>query len=222
MKSAAIEVHDRSASIYDNMSALVENHGHEMLFGLAYEYLSPGDTVLDIGIGTGLSSYMFHKAGLKVYGVDGSEKMLDMCREKGFAAELKLCDLATESWPYEDGRFENTIACGIFHFFKELDVFFKETSRIMKKDGTFSFTVMVSEEDVLQYTDTGSGVLIYYHDDFQIIELLNKYNFSMLKLVTFFIYKTPDKKEKSVFRGYLTKKFDYSSNYKPYIKVKDQ
>jgi len=206
MKSAVIEAHDKSADIYDDMSVLVEYHGHEVLFGLAYEYLSPGDTVLDIGIGTGLSSYMFHKAGLRVYGVDGSEKMLDICREKGFAVELRLCDLAAERWPYENGQFENAIACGIFHFFKELDVFFKETSRVMKKDGTFSFTVMVSEDDLLQYTDTGSSLFIYYHDDFQVIELLNKYGFSMLKCVTFFIYKTPDKKEKSVFRGYLTKK----------------
>lgn len=206
MKSAVIEAHDKSADIYDDMSVLVEYHGHEVLFGLAYEYLSPGDTVLDIGIGTGLSSYMFHKAGLRVYGVDGSEKMLDICREKGFAVELRLCDLAAERWPYENGQFENAIACGIFHFIKELDVFFKETSRVMKKGGTFSFTVMVSEDDLLQYTDTGSGLFIYYHDDFQVIELLNKYGFSMLKCVTFFIYKTPDKKEKSVFRGYLIKK----------------
>jgi len=206
MKSAVIKAHDRSAGIYDNASILVENHGHEVLFGLAYEYLSPGDTVLDIGIGTGLSSFMFHKAGLKVYGVDGSEKMLEICRGKGFAAELRLCDLAEEKWPYEDGQFENAIACGIFHFYKELDVFFKETNRVMKKDGTFSFTVMVSEDGLLQYTDAGSGLFIYYHDDYEVTELLNKYGFSMLKCVTFFIYKSPDRKEKLVFRGYLAKK----------------
>jgi predicted TPR repeat methyltransferase len=93
-----------------------------------------------------------------------------------------------------------------FPFFKELDIFFKETSRIIKKEGTFSFTVMVSEENFLQYTDAGSGISIYYHNDFQIIELLNKHGFNTLKCVTFFIYSTPDKKEKSVFRGYLTKK----------------
>lgn len=160
MKSAVIEVHDKSAGIYDIMSILIENHGHEVLFGLAYEYLSPGDTVLDIGIGTGLSSYLFQRAGLMVYGADGSEKMLEICRDKGFAAELSLCDLAAERWPYEDGQFKNAIACGIFHFFNELEVFFKETSRVVKKGGTFSFTVMVSEDNLLRYTDAGSGVSI--------------------------------------------------------------
>ncbi|RPJ77632.1 MAG: class I SAM-dependent methyltransferase [Alphaproteobacteria bacterium] len=206
MKSAVIEAHDQSASIYDTMSVLVENHAYEVLFGLAYEHLSPRDSILDIGIGTGLSSYLFHKAGLRVYGVDGSETMLNICRGKGFAAELRLWDLAAEKWPYKDEQFENAIACGIFHFYKELDVFFKETSRIMKRGGTFSFTVMVSEDGLLQYTDTGSGVSIYCHDDFRVIELLNEYGFSMVKCVTFFVYKAPDKKEKSVFRGYLTLK----------------
>lgn len=206
MKSTVIEAHDMSAAVYDNMSTLVENHGHEVLFGLAYEYLSPGDTVLDIGIGTGLSSVLFYKAGLKVYGVDGSEKMLKICKEKEFATELRLFDLEAEKWPYEDGQFENTIACGMFYFYRELDVFFKEINRVMKKGGTFSFTVMVSEDNLQQYADTDSGVIVYFHEDFQVTELLNKYSFSMLKCITFFIYKTPDKKERSIFRGYLAKK----------------
>lgn len=206
MKSTIIEVHDRSAAVYDNQSELVEYHGHEVLFGLAYEYLSPGDTALDIGIGTGLSSYLFHKAGLRVYGIDGSEIMLDMCRKKGFATELRLFDLAAECWPYEDAKFDNAIACGIFHFFDKLDIFFKETGRVMKKGGTFSFTVVVSEEDLSHYTDAGSGLSIYFHNDSRVIELLNKYDFSLLKCITFFIYKEPDKKEKLMFKGYLTKK----------------
>jgi ubiquinone/menaquinone biosynthesis C-methylase UbiE len=206
MKSTVIKAHDKSAGIYDNMSLLLENHAHEVLFGLAYEYLSPGYSVLDIGIGTGLSSYLFHKAGLKVYGADGSEKMLEICRKKGFAAELSLCDLAAERWPYKDGQFENAIACGIFHFFKELGIFFKETSRVVKKGGTFSFTVMLSEDDPIQYDEAGSSVFTYYHDDFRINDLLNEYGFSMLKCITFFVYRTSDKKEKSVFRGYLTQK----------------
>lgn len=207
MKFSIIELHDRSADVYDDTSILVEYHGHEVLFGLAFEHLSPGDSVLDIGIGTGLSSYLFHKAGLKVYGVDGSEAMLDICRKKEFAVELNLCDLTAERWPYEDGKFENAIACGIFHFFEKLDIFFEETNQVLKKDGTFSFTVMVSEDNLSYYTDTGSGLLIYFHNDSQVIELLNKYGFSLLKCITFFIYKEPGKKEKLMFKGYLTKKF---------------
>jgi ubiquinone/menaquinone biosynthesis C-methylase UbiE len=206
VKPSIIEVHDKSADVYDNMSVLIEYHGHEVLFGLAYEYLYPGSSVLDVGIGTGLSSYLFYKAGLKVYGIDGSKKMLDICKKKEFATELKLCDLVVDRWPYEDAKFENTVAFGVFHFFEKLDRVFEEANRVTKIGGTFSFTVMVSEEGLLSYTDTGSGLSIYYHNDFQIIELLNKYGFTVLKYITFFMYKTPDKKEKSMLRGYLAKK----------------
>ena len=206
INSSIIEVHDSSAGRYDDMSLLVENHGHEVLFGLAYGYLSPWSNILDIGIGTGLSSYLFYKAGLRVYGIDGSEAMLDICEKKTFAVELKQCNLEAGRWPYEDGQFENAIACGIFHFFRELDIFFKETSRIMKKAGMFSFTVMVSEDDRLQYADKDSGLTIYYHNNFQVVELLNKYGFSMIGCLMFSVYKTPDKKEKSLFRRYLVKK----------------
>lgn len=51
--------------------------GPEVAFGMAYKYVQPGQSILDIGIGTGLGSVLFRKAGLKVYGMDISPKMLD-------------------------------------------------------------------------------------------------------------------------------------------------
>lgn len=38
--------------------------GSEVAFGLAYEYTNPGQTILDVGIGTGLGSVLFHWAGM--------------------------------------------------------------------------------------------------------------------------------------------------------------
>ena len=54
--------------------------GSEVAFGLAYEYTSPAQTILDIGIGTGLGSILFHKAGMFIYGLDNSDAMLDICQ----------------------------------------------------------------------------------------------------------------------------------------------
>lgn len=129
-------------------------------------------------------------------------------QEKGFTTELKLCDLVVDRWPYEDAKFENTMACGIFHFFEKLDTFFKESSRVMKIGGTFSFTVMVSENGLLNYTDTDSGLSIYYHNDFQITELINKHGFEILKCVMFLCIKHPIKKESQCLEGISQKRFE--------------
>jgi predicted TPR repeat methyltransferase len=54
-----------------------------MVFGMAFEYVAPGERLPDLGIGTGLSSAPFRKAGPEIRGLDGSEEMLAACRRKG-------------------------------------------------------------------------------------------------------------------------------------------
>ncbi len=55
-------------------------------------YVRLGDTVLDIGIGTGPGSERYARAGLRVYGMDISDDMLEICRKKNFAAGLGCHD----------------------------------------------------------------------------------------------------------------------------------
>jgi predicted TPR repeat methyltransferase len=206
MKPDAVEAHERSASCYDDMSRQVENHGHEILFGLAFEYTKPGETILDVGIGTGLSSALFHKAGLKVHGIDGSGAMLNICKEKRFAEDLTVRDLAGGGWPYGNGRFDHVICCGVFHFFRDIDIFFKEASRLLKRNGMFIFTVMEAEGEKPPYPDEASGIWIYYHSDEVVAMLARAYGFMPLKKVSFYVYKGPEKKDRALFKGYVIKK----------------
>ncbi len=56
-----------------------------------WPYLSvypPGQVILDIEIGTGLSSALFYRAGLKVEGMDVSDTTIEACRKKRGAARL--------------------------------------------------------------------------------------------------------------------------------------
>ena len=79
-------IHD---NLYDRKAEEYNWRGPEIIFGLAYPYTNQGESLLDMGIGTGLSSEPFAGAGLKVYGMDISEKMLDICRDKGFTWGLQ-------------------------------------------------------------------------------------------------------------------------------------
>lgn len=67
---------------YDDEAEATEWFGPEVAFGLTYKYIQHGQSILDIGIGTGLGSVLFRKAGLKVCGMDVSQEMLDACRSK--------------------------------------------------------------------------------------------------------------------------------------------
>ncbi len=67
---------------YDMKSQKANWLDPEIVFGLAYQDTAPGETILDVGIGTGLASVLFHKAGLRVKGMDFSSEMLEVCRKK--------------------------------------------------------------------------------------------------------------------------------------------
>ncbi|MCW4005391.1 MAG: class I SAM-dependent methyltransferase [Candidatus Bathyarchaeota archaeon] len=197
-------VHDECARSYDDACRQTESYAHEIVFGLTYEFVQAQQTLLDVGVGTGLGSVLFHKAGLVVYGVDHSEEMLGVCREKAFAKELKTCDLRIGNWPYTDNQFHHAICCGVFHFIRDLDVFFAETRRVLQNSGTFSFTT-IDKTDKACYLDE-SGICIYCHSQDDIRELAKKYGFTLLKTVAFYAFKTPAKKEQLLFRAYTLQK----------------
>ena len=62
----SIKHFDSFATEYDKLSKAHNYWAPEALFGLSYEHENPGQTLLDIGIGTGQSSLLHYKAGLKV------------------------------------------------------------------------------------------------------------------------------------------------------------
>jgi ubiquinone/menaquinone biosynthesis C-methylase UbiE len=187
----SIRAHDEEVAQYDQQVRDSHFHGHDVLFGMAFEYVKPHETLLDIGIGTGLASLPFAKAGLKIFGLDGSVEMLHVCESKGFAKGLKQFDLKAASLPYSDHSFDHVICCGVFHFFSELGPIVKEISRVIKPGGIFAFTIAAqasqekraSNDDSRMYVEkpTPWGVSIYAHNDRCIDTLLQNNCFEMLK-----------------------------------------
>ncbi len=136
-----VKIHDEHASTYDSQAKDYNSYGHEILFGMCYEYIEAGNTLLDLGIGTGLSSVNFAKAGLHVQGIDASPGMLKECEKKGFAQKLLRHSLTNTPLPYPDNSFSHVICCGVFHFFDELRPYISEAQRLCKKNGVVGFTI---------------------------------------------------------------------------------
>ena len=142
-----------------------------------YEYIAPEESLLDIGIGTGMDAAIFKKAGLQVYGIDGSAAMLKICQEKEVAIELKQLDLLKENIPDAEGFFNHAIANAVFHITGELEKTLGEVNRLLKKGGIFGFTTHEQDpgmESDYHETDTKGkymknrekyGFPVYKHTD---------------------------------------------------------
>ena len=123
--------------------------------------------------------------GTEVHGLDSSQEMLDVCREKGITKDLKLFDLNQERLPFRDNVFNHIVSCGVFHFFRNLDHFFNESKRVLKTGGMFSFTIMLSQNGVEGRKDKESGMMVFRHSEDYIKDSYKKHNFEVLKQLNF-------------------------------------
>jgi putative AdoMet-dependent methyltransferase len=75
-----------------------------------------GDSVLDLGAGTGNLAARFQKLGCEVWLTDFSTAMLDRARSRLPGARFFVADLRAKSWPKElDRRFSHVVSAYVFH-----------------------------------------------------------------------------------------------------------
>lgn len=198
------------ADDYDRQAEATGWLGPEAVFGLMYEFVQPGDTILDIGVGTGLASVLFHKAGLCVYGMDSSEEMLTACRSKGFAADLTQHDLTSLPYPYGDASIDHVICVGVLNFFEDLRLVFQETGRLLQDGGLFAFVVAIRnlEEEAEfivgpEHTGSNRSVTMYRHSMEQVRGLLKDNDFVLIRDLEFVAYMDADKAIPVRSRAYL-------------------
>jgi ubiquinone/menaquinone biosynthesis C-methylase UbiE len=84
-------------------------------------------TGIEVGLGTG----HFSKAlGIKE-GIEPSESMRAIARERG----IEVIDGVAERLPYQDLKFDFVLMAFCVSYFKNLNTAFKEAHRVLKKDG---------------------------------------------------------------------------------------
>jgi len=197
---------------YDEEAEATGWLGAEVAFGLMYRHIQPGQSILDIGIGTGLGSVLFKKAGLRVYGIDRSPEMLDACRGKGIT-ELTRHDLLAPPYPYGSGSIDHAVCIGVLHFFGDLSPVFGEAARILRKGGFFAFTVSDRSEDEPaeivvgpENSKTGGPVTMFRHAPGQIGEWAGKSGFTLPRSLLFTAYMNRERTKPILIRLFLARK----------------
>ncbi len=132
MKGDAI--FDRYANKYDEWFESEEGKVVKRLeLALLEKFILPkeGKTLCEVGIGTGLFAMEFRKKGMEVCGIDPSEEMLKIAKERGFDVKKG----SGENIPFEDNRFDVVLAMTSIEFSKDPKRFVKEMKRVAKPGG---------------------------------------------------------------------------------------
>jgi len=206
-----------SAIAYDEQARTTHWFGPEVVFGLTYEFVVPGETLLDLGIGSGLSSIRFHQAGLRVYGLDGSPEILRVCAAKGFAVKLKLHDLRTLPLPYASSFCNHLVCVAVLNSFQDLTALFHEMARITKRNGILAFTVeaqqpgqadryAINRVNVSEQAKVETAVTLFRHGDDYISQLLDHTGFELLKALKFVGFEYPAEHRDVFFTAYVARK----------------
>src|SRR6266487_4483180 len=104
-----------------------------------------GNTVLDVGCGTGENALYLAQNGFSVVGVDLSTRAIVAAKAKAEERKLKIdFRLANAlSLEFQSGRFDNAIDSGLFHTFTDNDriSFAHEIARVLTRNpkGTYSY-----------------------------------------------------------------------------------
>ena len=100
-----------------------------------------GNTVLDVGCGTGENAFYLAQNGFSVVGVDLSTRAIVAAKAKAEERKLKIDFRFANalSLEFESGRFDNAIDSGLFHTFTDNDriSFAREIARVLTPNGKY-------------------------------------------------------------------------------------
>lgn len=205
------------ATSYDDYIKNCQWIGTDILFGLMFENIKPNQILLDIGIGTGLSSKLFKQAGLKIFGIDGSSKMISVCQSKGFVDKLKIVNLTMNDTWFDNVLFDIVISHGVFHLIGDLELVFQKVFSGLQNDGYFGFTYERKSDSIDGYRKSSinglferanahSGIKVFRHTEKYITNLLNISGFQLLKQTEFLAFVDSNTNVRTYFNVIVAKK----------------
>ncbi len=144
------------AQHYDHKARALSWHAPAIAFGVLYNDTQPGQTLLDLGIGTGLCAAYFRKAGLRVHGLDVSEAMLAVCRRKGITDVVRH-DIEQPPYPYATASMDFVVSIGVLYYLPSVTTVIIETARLLRPGGQCAFLLVHREEDASHAFEVDAG-----------------------------------------------------------------
>lgn len=124
--------------IYENDQMLEYRKGENLRVDYCLSQLDHGETLLDIGCGTGIFANQAKVKYENVYGIDIAEKPVEMAISIGVNASV--CNLNTEKLDFKDGMFDAVTMLSTIQYFYDLNQVCSEIKRVLKPNGKLFIT----------------------------------------------------------------------------------
>jgi 2-polyprenyl-3-methyl-5-hydroxy-6-metoxy-1,4-benzoquinol methylase len=122
---------------YQTSATFIERY--EVWTDLFQKYIKPSDHILDLGCGSGIFSQYLAQKGSTVLGVDGSEKMIYLCK-KSNTPPLPNLSYQLETLPFEDVFLENhqfdvIISSSVIEYIEQDTLLLEQIYSLLKPQG---------------------------------------------------------------------------------------
>lgn len=108
----------------------------------------PYGRVLDLGCGTGLSGEPFQEHSDRIDGVDISQGMLDIARDKGIYDALHIADVA-EFIKADTSSYDLILCAEVLIYIGRCEALFMDVVNRLTDNGLFSFSIQEADGDVV-------------------------------------------------------------------------
>jgi phosphatidylethanolamine/phosphatidyl-N-methylethanolamine N-methyltransferase len=167
----------RYAGFYDALFGPVLQPGRRAV--LEALKLRPGDRVLEVGVGTGLSLPLYPES-VRVTGIDLSREMLDKARTRVARRKLTqvdaLLEMDAEAMSFADASFDKVVAMYVVSVVERPAKLLEELHRVCKPDGEiFIVNHFHSDNRILGGIEkalSGFSSTLGFHPDFNLREML--------------------------------------------------
>jgi ubiquinone/menaquinone biosynthesis C-methylase UbiE len=172
-----MQIFDSVANSYDSwyltkMGGFVDKVETDLAFKLFK--VEPGMHIIDIGCGTGNFSIKLAKMGCKVIGIDVSDEMLDIAREKTLkeGLEIEFHNMNVYDLKFKDDTFDGAFSMAAFEFITEPEKAISEIFRVVKKYGRILIGTINKDSKwgELYLTKDYQSNTVFKHADFKTLE----------------------------------------------------